>query len=152
MKKAARILGWITALLLTLGWALDAQEWAAFEVQRDVQYRMVSGFVLFGLILFQWSLSLGRVVFQKTGSDWGRWVDWHLGSALALPFAILAHGVRWGWGMLFLLPVSLLAAGHFGSLLDTTDRTRKYLPYHIAFSALALALTLVHLYTAVMYR
>ena len=132
MKKAARILGWITALLLTLGWALDAQEWAAFEVQRDVQYRMVSGFVLFGLILLQWSLSLGRVVF--------------------LPFAILAHGVRWGWGVLFLLPVSLLAAGHFGSLLDTTDRTRKYLPYHIAFSALALALTLVHLYTAVMDR
>ena len=83
---------------------------------------------------------------------WGRWVDWHLGSALALPFAILAHGVRWGWGLLFLLPLSLLAAGHFGSLLDTTDRTRKFLPYHIAFSALAFALTLVHLYTAVMYR
>ena len=38
------------------------------------------------------------------------------------------------------------------TLLDTTDRTRKYLPYHIALSALALALTLVHLYTAVMYR
>ena len=73
-------------------------------------------------------------------------------SALALPFAILAHGVRWGWGLLFLLPFSLLATGHFASLLDTTDRTRKYLPYHIAFSALALALTLVHLYTAVMYR
>ena len=49
------------------------------------------------------------------------------------------------------IPASL-AAGHFGSLLDTSDRTRKYLPYHIALSALALALTLVHLYTAVMYR
>lgn len=45
-----------------------------------------------------------------------------------------------------------IATGHFGSLLDTTDRTRKFLPYHIALSALALALTLVHLYTAVMYR
>lgn len=152
MKKAARILGWITALLLTLGWALDAENWPTLALQQDWRYRMVSGFVLFGLILFQWTLSLARVVFQKSGSDWGKWVDWHLGSALALPLAILAHGVSWGWGLLFILPLSLLAAGHFGSLLDTTDRTRTFLPYHIAFSALALALSLVHLYTAVMYR
>ena len=55
-------------------------------------------------------------------------------------------------GLLALLPLSLIAGSQFGTFLDGKASLRRFLAYHVGFSALTLALALVHLYSVVMYR
>ena len=152
MKRIVRGLGWMAGLMLIIGWWIELDTSDALAFQRIPAYRNASGAFLLSLILFQWGLSLGRAVFQKAGSRWGRWVDWHVRISLILPWALLAHSVSLGWGLLALLPLSLLAGSHFGTLLDGPRSLRRFLAYHVGFSALTLALALVHLYSVVMYR
>ena len=152
MKRAVRGLGWMAGGVLLIGWWTGMDTWEALAFQRIPAYRNASGAFLLSLILFQWGLSLGRAVFQKSGSRWGRWVNWHVRISLILPWALLAHSVSLGWGLLALLPLSLLAGSHFGTLLDGPQSLRRFLAYHVGFSALTLALALVHLYSVVMYR
>ncbi|MGB0171453.1 MAG: hypothetical protein ACPF8Y_05685 [Flavobacteriales bacterium] len=152
MKRAVRGLGWMAGAVLLIGWWAGMDTWEALSFQRIPAYRNASGAFLLSLILFQWGLSLGRAVFQKTGSRWGRWVNWHVRISLILPWALLAHSISLGWGLLALLPLSLLAGSHFGTLLDGPRSLRRFLAYHVGFSALTLALALVHLYSVVMYR
>lgn len=152
MKRAVRGLGWMAGLMLLIGWWAGMDTWEVLAFQRIPVYRNASGAFLLGLILFQWGLSLGRAVFQKTGSRWGRWVNWHVRISLILPWALLAHSVSLGWGLLALLPLSLLAGSHFGTLLDGPQSLQRFLAYHVGFSVLTLALALVHLYSVVMYR
>ena len=72
--------------------------------------------------------------------------------ALILPFAVLAHSVQLGWGMLGVLPLTLLVSGHFGTLLEGENLTKRYLPFHIILSALTMAMALVHACSVVMYN
>ena len=58
----------------------------------------------------------------------------------------------WRVGLLALLPLSLIAGSQFGPFLDGEASLRRFLAYHVGFSALTLALALVHLYSVVMYR
>jgi hypothetical protein len=113
---------------------------------------VTTGIIIMMLVLFQWGLTLGRVIFQRTGSQWGRWIDWHLRVAILLPIAVLAHSLTLGWGLLAALPLSLLGAAHFGSLMNGHDKIKEYLPYHVGLSALTLALALVHTYTVLIFR
>ena len=152
MKQVARWFGWAAGLILILGWWVEADTWEILAFQRSPVYRNTTGSFLLALILFQWGLSLGRAVFQRTGSRWGRWVDWHIRISLLLPWALVAHSVSLGWGLLALLPLSLIAGSQFGTLLDGETSLRRFLAYHVGFSALTLALALVHLYSVVMYR
>jgi len=152
MKRMTRWFGWAAALVIVVGWWVEADAWDAFAFQRQPLYRNASGGLLLGLILFQWGLSLGRAVFQKTGSRWSRWVDWHLRISLLLPWALVAHSISLGWGLLALLPLSFIAGSQFGSLLDGEASIRRFLAWHVGFSALTLALAFVHLYSVVMYR
>ena len=54
--------------------------------------------------------------------------------------------------MLALLPLTLLASSHFGTLLEGNQKTQQYLIYHIILSALTMAMALVHAYTVVFYN
>ncbi|MGB0510601.1 MAG: hypothetical protein ACPGGB_06735, partial [Flavobacteriales bacterium] len=72
MKRAVRGLGWMAGAVLLIGWWAGMDTWEALSFQRIPAYRNASGAFLLSLILFQWGLSLGRAVFQKTGSRWGR--------------------------------------------------------------------------------
>lgn len=152
MRKAIRLLAWFTALIMGVAWLVGAEYWPEFAFQSDRNYRNISGLVLMGIILFQWSLTLGRTVFQRTGSQWGGWIDWHLKSALILPPAILAHSITYGWGLLALLPLVLLGSAHFGSLLQGEAAIRKNLKYHIGLSAITLALAVVHAVTVLIFN
>lgn len=152
MRIAARYLSWLVALIMAAAWAGGVNEIEAFAFQKDRTFRNISGLVVMGIILFQWGLTLGRTVFQRTGSQWGSWIDWHLRSAIVLPVAVLVHSIALGWGLLALLPLSLLAAAHFGSLLHGNNALRQHLKYHIGLSALTLALALVHAYTVLVFN
>ena len=152
MKRITRWSGWVVGLLLIAGWAMGADTWEAFAFQRDPLYRNLSGSLLLAMILFQWGLSLGRSVFRKSGSRWSRWVDWHVRISMMLPWALVAHSIALGWGLLALLPLSLLAGSQFGTFLEGELSMKRFLAWHVGFSALTLALALVHLYAVVMYR
>lgn len=104
MREASRYLTWLTAGIMLVAWVLNVDQMESLAFQRERDYRNISGLVVMGLVLFQWGLTLGRTVFQRSGSQWSGWVDWHLRSALVLPFAMLAHSIAYGWGLLILLP------------------------------------------------
>ena len=140
MRRLSRYLTWIAAFILVSGSILGLDDWELLEFQSQDAYQVTTGIVIMVLVLFQWGLTLGRVIFQRTGSQWGRWIDWHLRSAVLLPFALLAHSLTLGWGILAALPLSLLGAAHFGSLMNGHDKIKEYLPYHVGLSALTLAL------------
>ena len=140
MRRLSRYLTWIAAFILVSGSILGLDDWELLEFQSQDAYQVTTGIVIMVLVLFQWGLTLGRVIFQRTGSQWGRWIDWHLRSAVLLPFALLAHSLTLGWGILAALPLSLLGAAHFGSLMNGHDKIKEYLPYHVGLSALTLSL------------
>lgn len=152
MRRLSRYLTWIAAFILVSGSILGLDDWELLEFQSQDAYQVTTGIVIMVLVLFQWGLTLGRVIFQRTGSQWGRWIDWHLRSAVLLPFALLAHSLTLGWGILAALPLSLLGAAHFGSLMNGHDKIKEYLPYHVGLSALTLALALIHAYTVLIFR
>ena len=152
MRRAARYLSWMAAFIMCAAWLGSVDEMKSFAFQKDRTFRNVSGLVVMGIILFQWGLTLGRTIFQRTGSRWGSWIKWHLRSAIILPFAVLAHSIALGWGLLALLPLSIMAAAHFGSHLDGDHSIRQGLKFHIGFSALTLALALVHAWTVLVFN
>ena len=152
MRRLARILTGLAAATMVLGWWFEVDQMEAFLFQHNRNFRNISGLVLAGLIVFQWCLTLGRTVFQRNGSQWGRWIEWHLRSAILLPVGVVVHSISLGWGLLALLPVSLLAAAYFGSLLEGDAAIRKHLKLHIGLSALTLGLTAVHAWTVLMFN
>ena len=93
MRAASRYLIWLTAALMLLAWLLHWDDMEAFAFQRDRNFRNISGAVVLTLILVQWTLTLGRTVFQRSGSQWGNWINWHLRVSLLLPQAVLAHAI-----------------------------------------------------------
>jgi len=152
MRAASRYLIWLTAALMLLAWLLHWEDMEAFAFQRDRNFRNISGAVVLTLILLQWTLTLGRTVFQRSGSQWGDWINWHLRVSLLLPLAVLAHSIAIGWGLLALLPLTLLTSGHFGSLLEGEDNIKKHLPYHIGLSVATLVMALAHTATVLMFN
>ena len=152
MRKASRYLTWMAAIAMALGWYCGWDQLDAFRFQSDRTFRNISGLAVAGIILFQWGLTLGRTVFQRNGSQWGGWINWHLRSAIVMPLAVLVHSISLGWGLLALLPITLLATAHFGSLLEGEAAIRKHLKYHIALSAVTLALTVVHAWTVLVFN
>ena len=152
MRAASRYLVWCVAALMLVAWLLNCDQLEAFAFQRERKFRNISGIAVMTLILFQWSLTLGRTVFQKSGSQWGKWIDWHLRISLLLPLAVLVHSIAIGWGLLALLPLALLASGHFGSMLEGEENIRKHLPYHIGLSVATLVMALAHVSTVLMFN
>jgi len=152
MRAASRYLIWCVATLMLVAWFLNWDQLEALAFQRDRTFRNISGIAVMTLILFQWTLTLGRTVFQKSGSQWGNWIDWHLRISLLLPLAVLVHSIAIGWGLLALLPLALLASGHFGSMLEGEANIRKNLPYHIGLSVATLVMALAHAATVLMFN
>ena len=152
MRAASRYLVWGVTAVMLLAWIMDWNEWEALAFQQDRKFRNISGTVVMTLILFQWTLTLGRTVFQKSGSQWGKWINWHLRISMVLPFTLLAHSITIGWGLLALLPLTLLASGHFGSLLEGETNLKKHLPYHIGLSVATLVMALAHVATVLMFN
>lgn len=82
----------------------------------------------------------------------GKLINWHLRVSLLLPLAVLAHSIAIGWGLLALLPLTLLTSGHFGSLLEGEDNIKKHLPYHIGLSVATLVMALAHTATVLIFN
>lgn len=120
--------------------------------QESSVFRNWTGALLFVSLLGQWCLSIGRVVYQRRGARWDAWVEVHQALAWAVPFLALLHSLQLGYGLLGALPLVLFAAAIFGLWISLRKNGRRWLPYHLIFSALTLAGSLVHLLRVVFYR
>ncbi len=129
-----------------------ACSWSGFEWQWDPTYRAISGIIVAGLVAGQWALTLGRVVFKRTGLTWVRWIQFHQILGLLLPFSIWAHSPSLGYGLLALLPIALLLSASIGSQLDRAAKKDRYLKWHVGLAGLSAAMALVHIYMVIAYN
>lgn len=140
----------VAALAALLAGSLTG--WSGFAVHTHPTARLVTGSATALLVAAQWALTLGRTTFRRTGRSWDRWVATHRALGLALPAAVLAHCASFGYGLLAVLPLSLLAAALTGTRLDTEAGKRRFLTAHILLAGATAAATLVHLYMVVAYN
>lgn len=148
MKRATRLLTLISASVLFLGtFAIDETP----ELWQNPQWKIWTGLFTTALILAQWSLTLGRMVFQATGSRWLRRVAVHKWLGLLLPVALLAHALTLGYGLLIVLPLAMLGAGWLGAGLGEKPNPQA-LRWHVILSAMTLAMMLVHIYVTTFYN
>lgn len=120
--------------------------------QESPVFRNWTGALLFTSLLGQWCLSIGRIVYQRQGARWDAWVEVHQALAWAVPFLAVLHSLQLGYGLLGALPLVLFAAAIFGLWISLRKNGRRWLPYHLIFSALTLAGSVVHLLRVVFYR
>lgn len=149
--KGLRWLIWVTLLVMAVATFFDWRNADWLRIQSEERFRWISGLALWALILFQWGLSLGRLVYRAKASKWDDWVEIHQNVAMALPLALLIHSIQFGYGMLAILPCSLLLALLFGWHLSTSDSPRKWLTWHVFLSAITLGCSIVHLWRVVFY-
>ena len=152
LKIIGSALTWGAFTLLVLGTILNWSESEWLAVQQTELFRNVSGVVLFGLMLSQWGLSVGRLVYRASGPRWERWVSVHQLVALTLPIALCVHSLALGYGLLAVLPVLFLTALVLGLRLVGETVMKPWLPMHLVFSGLTLGATLVHIWRVVFYR
>ena len=131
---------------------LDQLEVWQWQVQQEDVFRNWTGALLFAALLGQWCLSIGRLVYQRQGARWDAWVEVHQALAWSVPFLALLHSLHLGYGLLGALPLVLFTATVFGLWISLRKNGRRWLPYHLVFSALTLAGSLVHLWRVVFYR
>lgn len=120
--------------------------------QESLVFRNWTGALLFTSLLGQWCLSIGRMIYQRQGARWDAWVEVHQALAWAVPFLAVLHSLQLGYGLLGALPLVLFAAAIFGLWISLRKNGRRWLPYHLIFSALTLAGSVVHLLRVVFYR
>jgi len=152
MKAALSISIVGSFLLVVFGTLLGWDDLMVFDFQEIDWFRNLSGAMLFFLLLLQWALSIGRLVYRETGARWQKWVAFHQSVALALPVGMCVHSIALGYGLLAVLPLFLLASMAFGVKLMEDSAIKPWLPLHLVFSALTMGATLVHLWRVVCFR
>ena len=143
---------WFAVILVGTCTVFQVSHLDILTFQRGAVYRNISGSVLLLLMLLQWTLSIGRMVYRSTGAQWERWVDFHHLIALWLPVAAIAHFVGLGYGLLAALPVFLFVSLVSGLMLSSEASRQRWLPYHLIFSALTLGSSFIHLWRVIAFR
>jgi hypothetical protein len=139
-------------LLIVFATLLGWDDLTFFDFQHIAWFRNLSGSLLFLLLLLQWALSIGRLIYRETGARWQRWVAFHQTVALGLPVALCIHSIALGYGLLAVLPLILLVSMAFGVKLMGQSAIKPWLPLHLVFSALTMGATLVHLWRVICFR
>lgn len=148
MKNATRFTAILAGVILIAGTFMPTNL-PTLWLRED--WKIGSGLFATSLILAQWALTLGRMVFQTTGTRWQRWVNVHKWLGLFLPLALLAHALTLGYGLLAILPLTLLGATWLGAGLGASPNP-KSLRMHIILSAMTLAMMFVHIYVTTFYN
>ena len=126
--------------------------------QLDDSYKTWTGLILFGLILFQWYLSLMRVKKDFNSDKKEFYTNIHKWVGVFLPLAFYIHSTNIGYGILGLLSfVFLLNIGiGFLNTEGNLDKNPKYykwwLASHIILSVAIVAFTLIHIWIVFFYN
>ncbi len=141
-----------------LAQALLPWEWQAMaELQSGESYKKWTGFLLFLLILFQWTLVIARGVYEKNGKEKEKQVTLHKWVGVLSPVVFYVHSTSPGYGLLLFLTVIFFANFILGFLNDLPFELKKlryfnlWLGAHILFSALILLLSVLHVWLVFAY-
>lgn len=143
------LLGYGVQLLLGVSWT------GLVQLQQRMDYKLVTGFALGGLIAFQWSLSLSRVQLSKRLAK--RLYRWHQYAGAVSPLVFFAHSVELGAGCVLALSVVFLGNHLLGLLSPRLLPQLKpfagpWMVGHVATSVLLVSLMLYHVWTALYYE
>ncbi len=158
MKKIKEILGpTLTCLYLLQYWL--SLKWSCLELlQGDQSYKRWSGLVLFLLIMIQWSLSLGRIVYEIKDKTKLRIVNLHKWIGAFAPILFYLHSIKPGYGLLFFL-TSLFFLDLIGGYLNYIQHFKSsstyyflWLFFHILLSVVVLFVALLHIWIVFSYK
>jgi len=158
MKRSRRefILG---TVLLVLFLIQDVAHWkiTAFEsLQTNGTYRIVSGLILAGFVLFQWYLSFLRMRGRTASA--AKHYDLHQKVGIWAPLVFYIHSTRFGFAYLF-----FLSAVYFSNVLlglfnaETLHYRKKWFTFswmvaHVSLSVLLVVVMIYHLWVVVYYH
>ncbi len=132
--------------------------WSALqEWQSEQDYRRWSGLGVFLVILFQWSLSLVRVVPRWQGKSIVFNTIHHWLGALS-PLLFYLHSVQLGFAYLFLLSLTFFGNFLLGMFNLNVLKSKSIVVYqgwmiaHVAFSFFISFITLYHIWVVFYYE
>lgn len=158
MKRTLFVsIGLILFALFVLQDALDLRWEALQTLQEEQMYRRWSGLGLFTIILFQWSLSLVRVIPKLSDKS----IIFHsihnwLGAFTPLLFYI--HSMELGFAYLFMLSVTFFGNFLLGMFNLDVLRSRSQIVFqgwmilHVAFSFFVSFVTVYHIWIVFYYE
>ncbi|MGH8547961.1 MAG: hypothetical protein ACRERU_05075 [Methylococcales bacterium] len=123
-------------------------------MQTDETYKRLTGFLLAGYILHQWSLSLGRHKGQRSETKLVR----HMARGAWAPLIFYIHSHQIGYAYLFLLSTVYLANVTLGLLNPEVVGIHKrwfllgWMVVHVGLSVLLLILAGYHAFMAFYYQ
>lgn len=127
------------------------------ELQQGESFKRWSGFVLGGFMLFQWSLTLVKVV-KKWSEQAYLFTNIHKWMGALSPLVFYAHAMRFGFAYLFFLSLSFYSNVLLG-LLNTDEIKLKanwyfqsWMIVHVSISMLLTTLMFYHGFIAFYYK
>ena len=150
-------IGLTLLFLYLLQFFLDLKWQWLFQLQQDQMYRRWSGLVLSLFILFQWWLSLTRVVkpLRKISL---KMVKVHKWVGAVSPLFFYAHAMAFGYGYLLLLTYIFLVNTALGYVNLELIKSRNQLFFqgwmisHVAFSLIITILMWYHIGVVFYYK
>ncbi|WP_109831020.1 hypothetical protein [Reichenbachiella versicolor] len=151
------IIGFVLFAAYVLQEVLDLRWLMLHELQEDQMYRRWSGLGLSIVILFQWLLSLVRVVpkWEELSYIFKNIHNW-LGAFTPLLFYI--HSMELGYAYLFLLSITFFGNFLLGlvnlDLLQSTSQLvfKGWMILHVAFSFFVTFVTVYHVWVVFYYE
>ncbi len=156
-KSIYLIIGGITFLFFLLQDLLELKWMYLEQLQDDQMYRRWSGLGLFTIILFQWSLSLVRVIprWEEKSFTFYAIHNW-LGALTPLLFYV--HSTQLGFAYLFVLSITFFGnflLGMFNlELLKAKSKIifQGWMILHVAMSFFISFITLYHIWVVFYYE
>ena len=158
MKKLKEILGPALTCIYFLQYWLSVK-WNYLELlQGNQNFKRWSGLVLILLIIIQWSLSLGRIVYEIKDQTKLRIVNFHKWIGALAPVLFYLHSIKPGYGILFFLTTIFfldLIGGYLNYIHYFKSISRYYflwLLFHILLSVVVLIVALLHIWIVFSYK
>ncbi|NLR90775.1 hypothetical protein [Flammeovirga agarivorans] len=156
-KQLYIVIGSILFLLFVAQDVFELRWEALYQLQQEQMYRRWSGLGLFCIILFQWTLSLVRVVpkWQHKSITFHKIHNW-LGAFTPLLFYI--HSMELGFAYLFILSLTFFSNFVMGMFNLDLLKTRSQLIFqgwmivHVTFSVFITFLTFYHIWVVFYYE
>ena len=148
----------ILLLLLYLIQCLLPYKWDyLIYLQHIESYKRWSGLILFLLILFQWSLTISRVVYNYSSEAKQKLIYWHQLLGAISPLVFYMHSSNPGYALLLFLTIIFFINILLGVLYDNicNFKERKYfniwLGCHILCSAFVFFVSIIHIWIVFYY-
>ncbi len=139
------IIGFTTLILYILQYVLNLKWQWLYDLQLDEDYKRWSGVVVGIFILFQWILTLTRII-KKWRKHAIKFTTWHKWIGIISPVLFYFHAMEFGYGYLALLSYIFFANMVLGTVnLDIIKSQKNWIfqSWMITHVALSIVITFI---------